>query len=174
MTKSIYIWLALVAGPVVCGVAQKVTLIKLGILHKPLGDGEYWLCVPFVFLSVYLAIKMAKLSINKIRIMWCFAVVTAFIIYVNAFIFMEMHELEGQRISGIGISPRNALIWLLLPFSTTCLMWVAMLVGRSLGELLGKGRWGQAWISKQTQSSCNISMRYPISHLSIPSSHQNR
>lgn len=107
--KSIYIGLALVVGPVVCGVAQKVTLIKLGILHKPLGDGEYlWLCVPFIFLSVYLAIKMAKLSINKIRTMWCFAVVTAFVIYLNAFIFMEMHELEGQRISRIGISPRNA------------------------------------------------------------------
>jgi len=140
--KSIYIWLALVAGPVVCGVAQKITLAKLGILHKPYGASEYfWLSLPFVFLSVYLAIKKAGLDLKTLRVMWCLAVVTAFVIYVNTFIFMEMHELEGQRISGLGISPKNALIFLLLPLPTVYLMWLVMLLGRELGQLWNESLW---------------------------------
>src|SRR5574342_94793 len=126
--KTIYIWLGLVAGAIECQAA-------LLIFYRSFGVGEFiWLYMPFVFLSIYLAIKEGKLSLSTIRVMWCYAMLTACIIYLVAFNYTKKHQIEGQKISGTAISPRNMLIFLLLPFATICLMWVSLRLGKALEE----------------------------------------
>jgi hypothetical protein len=130
--KTIYVWLALVAGAFEC-------LAALLIFNRSIPvEAFIWCYMPFVFLSIYLAIKGGKLGLSAIRVMWCYAMLTAFIIYLVAFNYMEMHHLEGQRISGTAVSPRNMLIFLLLPFAAVCLMWVSMQLGKALEKRRGK------------------------------------
>ena len=131
--KTIYVWLALFAGAFEC-------LAALLIFYRSFAVAAFiWFYMPFVFLSIYLATKGRKLSLSAIRAMWCYAMLTAFIIYLVAFNYTEMHELEGQRVSGTGFSPRNMLIFLLLPFVAVCSMWVSMQLGKALEERRGNG-----------------------------------
>lgn len=134
--KNVYIWLTLAAGLIVPWSAQQIALITLGILHVPYDPFAYaWLSLPFVYLSIYLAMKKSRWDLKQFKAMWRIALLTAFIIYVYIGLEIEMHELEGRRISGKNFSPRNVLTFFLLPFLTICCMWLVMLLERMLGVI---------------------------------------
>ena len=112
-----YIFVTFCAGLLV-PYSVRVIALALGILQNTYHLKDFaWLSLPFIYLSFYLARKKSQWDVKMFVTMWLMAMQTAYIIYLIAGLYMEAHELEGRRISGVNFSPRNVLIFVLLPFS---------------------------------------------------------
>lgn len=147
-----YIFVTLSAGLLV-PYSVRVIALALGILQNTYHLKDFaWLSLPFIYLSVYLARKKSQWDVKMFVTMWLMAMQTAYVIYLIAGLYMEAHELEGRRISGLNFSPRNVLIFVLLPFFTIFCMRFAM----SLTH-----RFWHPWVSNPPQTKRPLRDRLP-------------